>query len=387
MKNESDHIENWIHEYLRGTISQNDKNDLFRWLAQDTANATYFNQISDIWLSSSVFQDTQKFNSEEAFIRVKRRISDVRNISVTPPKRTSRLTWQKAAAILIPIVVISGLATRLLFPGKLTFSRTPFLFEVPYGSQSTVSLPDGSKVILNAGSKLTCNEGFGITHRKLNLVGEGYFIVAKNKNLPFVVHADNLDVKALGTEFNIKAYPEDKTIETILIRGSIQVNKVNAKGKEKSPLVLLPEQTLLYNKKTDSFELNIAFVKDKPVPDKPLPAPAALKVAFHKTVVDPVIYTSWKDSSWTIYQMNLSDLAIQLERKYNVRIHFCSEDLKKIQFTGTLRDESLEQILAAIRLASPIEYSIKGKQVELDENKDLMSAYKQYYHIKAQNQN
>jgi transmembrane sensor len=379
LNNEIKYIENLIHGYLSGSISQKDKDDLFSWLVKDSENVKYFNQISDIWLSSSVFQDSHSFHSDEAFNRVKTKINYV-NTQVIPAKtKVIRLSWLKAAAILIPIILISSLVTKFTLTTKTTYADAPFLFEVPYGSKATVTLPDSSKVVLNAGSKLICKEGFGKRHRILNLIGEGYFKVAKNKNLPFVVHAGNLDVRALGTEFNVKAYPEDKNIEAVLIHGSIQVNKIAVQGKEKKPFVLLPKQCLVYNKEADRFEINIHVITNPHEKAKSLADLKAPDVVVSETNIDPVIYTSWKENAWTIYRMDLSDLVVEMERKYDVNIRMDSEALKKIKITGTLPDISLEQVLAAIRLISPIEYKVNGKQVDLTENKNLIPEYKQYY--------
>jgi transmembrane sensor len=389
MKNldsETHHIENLIHAYLSGAVSQEEKDDLFRWLVRDAENVTYFNQISDIWLSSSVFQDIQAFDADEAFNRVKAKIDYVNTNVILPKTRGIWLTWQKAAAILIPVILLSSLATKLLLTGKSKDAAAPFLFEVPYGSKATVSLPDSSSVVLNAGSKLTCKEGFGKTHRILNLVGEGYFKVAKNKELPFVVHAGTLDVTALGTEFNVKAYPEDNNIQAILVHGSIRVNKTLLQREKEQPVVLLPKQSLVYDKKSDRFKINIAVEKDKQVTEKLSSNVDGVKVVISKTNIDPVIYTSWKDEAWTIYSISLSELAVELERRYDVNIHFGSEALKKIKFTGTLPNISLEQVLAAVRLTSPIEFKINGKQVELTEERYLLPAYKQYYRNSEQNE-
>ena len=385
MKNldsDNKNIENLIHTYLNGTISQDEKDILFRWLTSNPENVIYFNQVSDIWLSSSVFQNKEDFNSDEAFNRVKAKIKYVNNRVKAPKKRNIVLSWQRVAAVLIPVVLLSGFASKLLFTGK-SHLPTPFLFEVPYGSKASLFLPDGSKVVLNAGSKITCDEGFGKTNRVLNLVGEGYFSVAKNKNLPFVVKTENISIKALGTEFNVKAYPEEKNVEAILIHGSIQVNKIQSIGKN-APVILMPNQRLVYQKKSDIFQVNVLVKKNENEPvTKPLLPEHPIEiehVTIQPTEIDPVIYTSWKDPSWNIYRMSLSDLAVELERKYDVKIQFDSDAVKGIIFTGTLRDESLEQILAAIRLTSPIEYKVKGKNVILTENKNLMPAYNQYYH-------
>lgn len=379
LNNESNNIENLIHTYLNGTISDQEKNELFHWLAKDQSNIIQFNQLADIWLSSSVFQETQNFNSKIALERVKSKIDDANLFAGESKSRTIQLSWYWAAAIIVIVIFSSVLVSNLILKDSPQYSTSPYLFEVPYGSKLNLRLPDGSQVILNAGSKLTISEGFGKTHRNLNLVGEGYFRVSPNKALPFLVHAGKIDVKALGTEFNVKAYPEDKVIETILIEGSVEVNKKTNKDSESKTLILKPKQTLVYNKESDDIQVNITVNKATSAEEIDLPEPPAPKIAYAKTDIDPVIYTSWKEVQWNIYRKNLYDLAIELERKYDVTIRFESEALKTIKFTGTLKDESLEQVLSAMRIAAPIEYKIKGKVVELNENKTLMEQYEQYY--------
>lgn len=371
------HIEILIHDYLKGNLLESDKDELFRWLAQDASNVIFFNQVADIWLSASVFQKTEDFNSDEAFNRVKAKISQVNTLA--PEKRILTLSWLKVAAILIPFMLLSSLVTKMLLTPKVLNVENPYSFEVPYGSKSKVILPDGTQVVLNSGSKLLFKEGFGNSHRSLDLSGEGYFNVAKNKELPFVVHAGNLFVRALGTEFNVKAYPEEKNIETILIEGAIQVSRNIEEGKKEKLVDLLPKQQLVYNKTVDSIYVNVTEEKDRYIDLRNLAKPAIPTIVFEKTKVDPIIYTTWKDDSWSIYRKTLLDLATELERKYDVTIVFENESLRKIKFSGTLRDESIEQVLSAIRLASPIDFKINGKMVNILEDKDLMKEYTKYF--------
>ncbi len=377
-----DYIENLIHSYLAGAISEQEKAELFNWLVKEPANLGLFNQIADIWLSSSVFQDIHDFNATTALERVKVKIKDVRLVADKPSGRPKiQLSWKWAAAILILTILSTGFISNLLLKKPAPLAGSSFLFEVPYGSKSNLKLPDGSAVVLNAGSRLTISEGFGITHRTIDLIGEGYFKVKPNKSLPFLVHAGKIDVKALGTEFNVKAYPEDKVIETILISGMVEVKKRSGHHGSSGALLLKPKQTLVYHKESGDILVNVTINRKDTVETISLPKPASPKVKYEETSIDPVIYTSWKEDSWNINSKSLSDLAIELERKYDVTIIFHSEALKTIKFTGTLKDESLEQVLAAMSVASPVEYKIKGKLVELTENKDLMKAYKQYFSI------
>ncbi|NJK96971.1 MAG: FecR domain-containing protein [Bacteroidales bacterium] len=121
------------------------------------------------------------------------------------------------------------------------------------GSKSSIRLPDGTEVVLNAGSKLTYDFSYGITSREVSLIGEGYFKVAKQKNSPFIVKTAKAHIKALGTEFNVKAYPEENEVEAILVEGTIQVNKFDLKKRRielsDSGIILKPGQKILISDK------------------------------------------------------------------------------------------------------------------------------------------
>jgi transmembrane sensor len=86
------------------------------------------------------------------------------------------------------------------------------------GSKSKIQLPDGTQVWLNADSKLEYNENFNVKLREVKLSGEAFFDVVKNKDKPFVIHTSQMDVKVLGTAFNVRSYPDEATTETALLR-------------------------------------------------------------------------------------------------------------------------------------------------------------------------
>src|ERR1700722_5620570 len=109
------------------------------------------------------------------------------------------------------------------------------------GSKTNVVLPDGTTVKLNAGSKLTYDKNYGNTTREVNLTGEAFFEVVKNKEKPFIIHTKKIDIKVLGTIFNVKSYPDEKT-ETSLVRGSIEVT---FKDKSSEKIILKPNEKLI----------------------------------------------------------------------------------------------------------------------------------------------
>jgi transmembrane sensor len=87
------------------------------------------------------------------------------------------------------------------------------------GSKTNLVLPDGTKVWLNAGSNMTYDKDYGVNIREVNLTGEAYFDVIKNPKKPFIIHTGKIDIKVLGTAFNVRCYPDEKNTETSLVRG------------------------------------------------------------------------------------------------------------------------------------------------------------------------
>jgi hypothetical protein len=163
-------------------------------------------------------------------------------------------------------------------------------------------------------------------------------------------------VIALGTKFNVKAYSEEKTIETTLIEGSVKLESEMVKLTEN--IILEPNEKAVYTKNNRSLEL-LATPPDKeePLAEKKIP-----KLEIEKEVQpEPII--SWKEKRWVINNEKLGNLAVKLERRYDVNFIFDNELLKEYSFGGTLEDETLEQIMEAISFSSPIKYVIEGKTV------------------------
>ena len=185
------------------------------------------------------------------------RIADENNTPVTDtllnriPKKAGNSDSENGGFVrviryLLPyaaVFVLAFLLTWFLKPDSpLSLSETDdnevnyFRIEVPYGSKSSIELPDSSKVVLNSGSRLEYPDHFGTSDRTVFLHGEAYFDVKRNKNKPFYVKTDEVTIKVLGTQFNVKSYPEDNIMETILVSGSVEIlpneQTFNAKNQE-----------------------------------------------------------------------------------------------------------------------------------------------------------
>ena len=162
----------------------------------------------------------------------------------------------------------------------------------PRGKDYEVVLSDGTVVLLNADSKITFPTRFTGENRTVKLVGEAYFKVSKNKHRPFIVKTENLSIKVLGTEFNLKAYPHSE-VNVTLIKGSVAVN---AQGKE---IMLKPGQNAEYN---ENKEIEI-------------------------TTVDTESYTQWKDGYFYFDNVQLIDVVRELGRWYNVNVEIRNNSL------------------------------------------------------------
>lgn len=205
----------------------------------------------------------------------------------------------------------------------------------PRGQRSVLQLTDGTRVWLNADSRLRYAKDFTTTGvREVYLEGEAFFEVAHDASKPFLVHTSGITINVLGTSFNVKSYGEDATIETTLIRGKVSINrKDNPAG---GNLVLKPNQKAIYQKETRT--LNIEQV-----------------VAARSA--------SWRNDELVFDGMPFADVITQLERWYDVKIHVQEGDNLQCLLTADLGKESLEEVLNLLVVSQQIRYTQKGNEV------------------------
>jgi len=237
---------------------------------------------------------------------------------------------------------------------------------VPYGSKSKVKLPDGTLVTLNSGSKLIYPVFFTGEKREVFLEGEAHFQVKTDSLHPFYVRTDDITIRVLGTVFNVKAYPETNTIETTLIEGSLEIinnSKLKIlKGEEK--VLLKPKQKAIFVKNENRLTLD---------------EKAEVKLKAYKTEIPEIkiqekanvdIIVAWKDNKLVFENERFEDIAIKLQRWFNVVIEIKSEELKNERFTGKFENETIEQVLNALKLAEPFEYKMNKNQITIYRKKN-----------------
>jgi len=247
--------------------------------------------------------------------------------------------WKKysriAASILIPLFCV-GLGYYVSEnKSKQVDNKTTVRVEV--GQKANIQLPDGTHVWLNSAGLLTYDNTYNKKERIVYLQGEAYFEVNKDKKRPFIVKANDISVEALGTTFNVKAYPDDNYVTAILLEGSIRVSSMSQSE------ALKPNEKLTFNKSNGQFTKGALLDADKNV--------------------------SWVNNQLAFEQERLEDIAKTLERMYSIRIRFASGSLKNIRFSGSIKNNNLENVLQLLTFVSPIRYSMENDTTIIIRNK------------------
>ncbi|MEO5561775.1 MAG: FecR domain-containing protein [Chitinophagaceae bacterium] len=224
------------------------------------------------------------------------------------------------------------------------------------GDKANIKLPDGTKVWLNGDSKITYVEDFRNKTREVCLSGEAFFDVARDKTKPFIIHTRTINLKVLGTAFNVRSYDNEKETETALVHGSVEVTLRNRPDQK---ILLKPGEKLLVRNIPVDTSLN--YTKQKRDEETPI----AVLTNMHYYGTD----SSSVETSWTKNQLEFNDepldkIALNLERWFNVRVTIVTESLKKEKYTTTIEEnDKLEDFLETLKLAEGFNYTIKDREV------------------------
>ena len=369
-KQERENTENLLREYLNGNCSGDEIRQLFKILKSPENEA----QFKDILMTQLDEFDDSRFKSTPVnFGGIYERIlSEIRRTGERKPGFVQVRKLSKNKRLIIEILSFAAVFFIAFYIGRINSNNSYVLngepsvisyneITAPLGAKSEMILSDGTKIILNAGSTLKYTNAYNSLNRDLELEGEAYFKVAENKSLPLVLNAGKLIIKATGTEFNVKAYSEEGIIETTLIEGNVEISQ-KGEIRDNEILELKPNQKAIYTGESDRITLE-KVRETEPQAVKPARATTENLLISPKTDIDQV--TAWINNKLIIRKENFESLCVKLQRKYNVTFVFGDEEIKKYRFTGVLLDETFEQVMDAIKLVAPVDYSVEGKLVTL----------------------
>ena len=265
-----------------------------------------------------------------------------KHIEQKPEKSKSRLLkpfLRIAAAIAIGLFIGIYVSSIQSVPTEPVY----YAAHSPKGSVSEMLLPDGSVIYLNADSKIKYSIDGKDGIREVFLTGEAWFDVQKNTDKPFVVHTPFYDVNVTGTQFNVKAYETDNQVVTTLEEGQVIIQSTE-NYKHAEDVTLKPGEQLTLDKQLKKIDIK---------------------------TVNTNWYTSWKDNKLIFVNMNLKDLVVLLERKYGVDIEVKNKEILDLHFDGTIKNESIIEILEILKKALPVNYKIVGQKIEITDSKNL----------------
>lgn len=324
-------------------IIQKGKPENVEWVDRQEMLALFHQPEKEFHLKESLLKDLEK--------------TDIQDISSTDLKKLFAKIWLKIeqnqkqskpkTKYLYTTVGVAAALFIGLFIGIYINSLQPkpepvyYAAHSPKGSVSEMILPDGTVIFLNADSRIRYSVEGENGVREVFLTGEAWFDVAKNQKKDFIVHTSFYKVKVTGTQFNIKAYENDNEVITTLEEGQVIIqSSENIKLAE--DIVLKPGEQAVLSKSSKEFTIKNVNTK---------------------------WYTSWKDNKLIFINTSLEELVVLLERRYGVEIDVVNREILDLHFDGTIKNESIIEILEIIKKTLPINYKIAGQKVEITKSK------------------
>ena len=336
MEEENKHIDELIANYLTEGLDKNALDELKTWIAASAENQQYFIRQREIWFSAVSREAASVYDKDKAFENFRNRVENQKEIQSTSRRGFSLSALWRYAAVVAIIIAVGCIS---YWQGEVNVKDTfaDISVEAPLGSKTKLYLPDGTLVWLNAGSRMTYSQGFGVDNRKVELEGEGYFEVKRNEKIPFFVKTKDLQLQVLGTKFNFRDYPEDHEVVVSLLEGKVGLNNLLREEKE---AVLSPDERAVLNKANGLLTVESVTASNA---------------------------SQWTDGYLFFDEELLPDIAKELERSYNVKIHIANDSLKTFRFYGNFvrREQNIQEVLEALASTEKMQYKIEERNITI----------------------
>lgn len=317
--------------YLKGLLDEKASKEVDAWLALSNDNQK---TLEDLYVLMFVDERIQAKNE----IDVTQSFREFQEKNMRMPSSASSATrkmplWRKVSTIaaLLLVVLLSGAFISLML---LERNAEPIFVSTQLGERAQVTLPDGSKVWLNACSSVAYKKSFFSRKRSAELKGEAYFEIARNSYLPFVVTSDNSQIKVLGTKFNVRSNEDENYLSATLMEGSILFSE----NKANIYVQIKPGEELIFDKSTQAYQL--------------------------KNLSNPTEILGWMEGRLIFENNSLEEIAKSLERNYNVRIRFGDNMVKQKRFNAEFEmADNIYQILSILELTDKFTYKINKREI------------------------
>ncbi len=320
-----------LRNYSAGKYSYRDYKRIASWFEDDSLRSELETTIHQHWNDFSVNTEESPKDLRLVYENLRSQILSEEPKPISLNRRVILLYSRIAAILLFPLLIYSTISLI-----KSNNHEVTAWAEIcaPAGARTQFMLPDGSKGWLNSNAKLKYSLDFK-QNRHVNLSGEAYFEVTKDKKKPFTVSTPNLDVKVVGTIFSVSALEEENTTEVVLQEGSVEVDNpaigLNA--------LMKPDQKLVYDN---------------------------TKKKYQTSTLNAQQYNTWKDGMLIFRNEPLSDVFKRMSRWYNIKITITDEQIKRYKYRATFREEPVEEVIRLIALTVPIEFLVQQRTMNDD---------------------
>lgn len=318
-------MKEFIRKYLSGQSDRNEQAQLLQWL-RGKGNLDDFRKEKAEWEREASSQPLSSLSSSSWSSLQTKLLQEVQE---KLQRSTIRLKYFQYAAVVLVVFSVTSVA--------IDFSAQKPARELVYttvkaepGQIANVVLPDKSEVWINSGSYISYNNEFSQSNREIRMEGEVFFSVQKNPELPLIVkNVSAPDIKVTGTKFNVAGYPDEHFFHVTLQEGHIELN---SSGRS---IPLHPGEQAVFNRKTNELQVN---------------------------KVDVGRFISWKDGQINFYNVPLEEVVIRLGKRYNQRFVLDNE-VKQLQYTYTVTNEPLSEVLLLMEKITPVRIRQKGEVI------------------------
>ncbi|MBC8054769.1 MAG: FecR family protein [Sphingobacteriaceae bacterium] len=301
----------------------------------------------DLFISYFSANNPDHSSDDLVYNKVRQKILQQENSTTSGKARNKgALYWKIAVAAMLTII---SSTIFLLYQKESVVNQQA---STKRAVKKAILLSDGTRVTLNSDSKLLFPEKFSGENREVTLIGEGFFDVVKDTHHPFIIHTRKMEIKVLGTAFNVKSYPNDRFSEATLIRGIIEVT---LKDRPSDRITLRPSEKLI-----------VRNIPDESTPKKNeqrVITEAITQVTHLQKSDSVVIETSWMQNKVIFRNQTFAEISKMLERVYDVEISIRNQEVENLKFTGAFEKESVEDVLKTLSLIEPFSYKINKNQI------------------------
>lgn len=330
MKNTDNIRWDFMAKHLAGETNADEQLEMQSWLQQSESNANLYKEISNYWNQINNVQEMNQFDTDKGWDKLYNRILHTQLNARQQPKQIFLLSrsWMKIAAV-ITLFIALGTGLYFLFPALQQWQGITVVTS-DNNNQNRVTLPDGSLVFMNKGTRISFNKNYNTAlRREVKLSGEAYFEVEHNDAKPFIVHAGKADVRVIGTSFNVQAFKTSEKVEVFVESG-----KVELLNPEKKAIVIEPGY--------------IGYVSGE-------------KITKHKNT--DVNYLAWKTKKLHFSGADMNTVARGIQDIFSVKVVFENPDMLNCRIEGHFENESLENIMETVCTIHNWKWEKKGNSI------------------------